>query len=105
MSERDMQEYRQRRALVDKLHKRLEQPLGTLAQMELVQRVLSEGGKVVFNWKDCDTRLIEADGNWFGVDGRTYQGFLKTLAPKLQNVGVPCSRLIPHGFTMMQWAA
>jgi hypothetical protein len=55
-----------------------------LAQMEQVRRVLDEGGKVVFDWKNCWTRLISADGKSFTtMDGRTYKGFLKTIAPKL----------------------
>jgi hypothetical protein len=54
--------------------------------MDLVRCVLNEGGKVVFTWKEGDIRLIEADGNRFWMDGRTYQGFLKTLAPKLQKI-------------------
>jgi hypothetical protein len=55
-----------------------------LAMMKQVRRVLDEGGKIIFDWKSCQTGLISADGNSFMMDGRTYQGFLKRLAPKLQ---------------------
>jgi len=57
---------------------------GGLARMRQVHRVLSEGGYVQFDWKTCRTIVISADGELFTtMDGRTYQGFLKTLAPKL----------------------
>ena len=57
---------------------------GGLARMRQVQRVLNEGGYVKFDWKICRTIVISADGELFTtMDGRTYQGFLKTLAPKL----------------------
>ncbi len=54
------------------------------ATMKQVRGVLNEGGKVVFDWKQGWTRLVSADGNFTTIDGRTYQGFLKTLAPKLE---------------------
>jgi len=58
---------------------------GGLARMRQVQRVLNEGGYVKFDWKICRTIVISADGELFTtMDGRTYQGFLKTLASRLQ---------------------
>ena len=55
-----------------------------LATMKQVRRVLDEYGKVVFDWKQGWTRLVSADGNFTTMDGRTYQGFLKTVAPQLE---------------------
>jgi hypothetical protein len=58
---------------------------GGLAHMKQVQRVLNEGWHVKFDWKAGQTIVISADGELFTtMDGRTYQGFLKTLAPRLQ---------------------
>src|SRR6266851_1832623 len=58
---------------------------GSLAQMKQVRRVLNEGGHVKFVWKTGAITAISADGALFStMDGRTYQGFLKTLAPKLE---------------------
>jgi hypothetical protein len=54
-------------------------------QMRQVQRVLNEGGQVKCDWNTGAITVVSADGVLFStMDGRTYQGFLKTLAPKLQ---------------------
>jgi hypothetical protein len=56
-----------------------------LAQMKQVQRVVNDGGYVKFDWKTGRIVVVSADGELFTtLDGRTYQGFLKTLAPRLQ---------------------
>lgn len=56
-----------------------------LAQMKQVRRVLNEGGHVRLNWRNGSTVLVSADRkSSTAIDGRTYQGFLKTLAPKLE---------------------
>jgi hypothetical protein len=58
---------------------------GGLAKLADVGRVLAEGGIVRFQWVTCWTVLISADsGSYTPLDGRTYQGFLKVVAPKLE---------------------
>ena len=58
---------------------------GGLAKLADVRRILTEGGIVRFQWATCWTVLISADGGSFTtLDGRTYQGFLKTVAPKME---------------------
>jgi hypothetical protein len=49
-----------------------------------VHRVLTEGGFVRFIWHTGRKELITASGRSLRIDGRTYQEFLKTLAPKLK---------------------
>ncbi|MFI5073329.1 MAG: hypothetical protein ACHP8A_20895, partial [Terriglobales bacterium] len=50
-----------------------------------VKRVLTNGGLVRFTWASGDTVLISANGKRLTtLDGRTYEGFLKTVAPSLQ---------------------
>ena len=53
--------------------------------MKQVMRVLNEGGYVRFEWRTSSTILISADQQLFTtIDGRTYQGFLRTLALQLE---------------------
>lgn len=60
-----------------------------LARMKQVRRVLNEGGHVKFVWKTGAITVISADGALFStMDGRTYQGLLKTLAPKLERTEI-----------------
>jgi hypothetical protein len=55
-----------------------------LAQLAEVRRVLSNGGLVRFIWASGHTVLISANGKRLTtLDGRTYQGYLKTVAPGL----------------------
>jgi hypothetical protein len=55
-----------------------------LAQLAEVRRVLANGGLVRFIWASGHTVLISANGKRLTtLDGRTYQGFLKTFAPSL----------------------
>jgi hypothetical protein len=55
-----------------------------LAQLAEVRRVLANGGLVRFIWASGHTVLISANGKRLTtLDGRTYQGFLKTVAPSL----------------------
>jgi hypothetical protein len=55
------------------------------AQLAEVRRVLANGGLVRFIWASGHTVLISANGKRLTtLDGRTYQGFLKTVAPALQ---------------------
>jgi hypothetical protein len=50
-----------------------------------VKRVLRNGGLVRFIWASRHTVLISADGKRLTtLDGRTYQGFLKTVVPTLK---------------------
>jgi len=55
-----------------------------LAQMKQVLRVLNEGGYVKFDWNTSRIIVVSAHGDLLtAMDGRTYHGFLKTLAPRL----------------------
>jgi hypothetical protein len=55
-----------------------------VARLAEVRRVLANGGLVRFVWKSDHTVLISANGKRLTtLDGRTYQGFLKTVAPSL----------------------
>jgi hypothetical protein len=55
------------------------------AQLAKVRRVLANGGLVRFIWESGHTVLISANGKRLTtLDGRAYQGFLKTVAPTLQ---------------------
>jgi len=49
-----------------------------------IHRVLTEGGFVRFIWRTGRKELITPSGRSLRIDGRTYQGFLKTLAPRLE---------------------
>jgi hypothetical protein len=56
-----------------------------VARLAEVKRVLANGGLVRFIWASGDTVLISANGKRLTtLDGRTYQGFLKSVAPTLQ---------------------
>jgi hypothetical protein len=56
-----------------------------LARLAEVKRVLARGGLVRFIWASSHTILISANGKRLTtLDGRTYQGFLKTIAPNLK---------------------
>jgi hypothetical protein len=56
-----------------------------VAQLAEVKRVLANGGLVRFIWASGHTVLISANGKRLRtLEGRTYQGFLKTVAPSLQ---------------------
>jgi hypothetical protein len=56
-----------------------------LAQLAEVRRVLANGGLVRFIWASGHTILISGNGKRLtSLDGRAYQGFLKTVAPTLQ---------------------
>ena len=55
----------------------------------------NEGGHVRFEWRSCSTILVSADHKSFTtIDRRTYQGFLKTLAPQLERTerGSPATK-------------
>lgn len=63
----------------------MSKPKTVLAQLAEVRHVLANGGLVRFVWASGHTILISADGKRLGtLDGRTYHGFLKTVAPNLQ---------------------
>jgi hypothetical protein len=56
-----------------------------VARLTEVKRVLANGGLVRFIWASGHAVLISANGKRLTtLDGRTYQGFLKTVAPTLQ---------------------
>lgn len=56
-----------------------------LARLTEVKRVLKNGGLVRFVWASRHTVLISADGKRLTtLDGRTKQGFMKTVAPTLK---------------------
>lgn len=56
-----------------------------MAQLAEVRRVLTNGGLVRFVWASGHTVLISPLGKRLTtLDGRTYHGFLKTVAPGLQ---------------------
>jgi hypothetical protein len=56
-----------------------------LAQLAEVRSVLADGGLVRFVWASARTVFRSADGIRLAtLDGRTYDGFLKTVAPGLQ---------------------
>jgi hypothetical protein len=56
-----------------------------VARLAEVKRVLTNGGLVRFIWASGHTILISANGKRLtALDGRTYEGFLKTVAPTLQ---------------------
>ena len=56
-----------------------------VARLAEVRRVLASGGLVRFVWASGHTVLISANGKRLTtLDGRTYQGFLQTIAPTLQ---------------------
>jgi hypothetical protein len=56
-----------------------------MARLAEMKRVLANGGLVRFIWASGHTVLISANGKRLtSLDGRTYQGFLKTVAPALQ---------------------
>jgi hypothetical protein len=55
-----------------------------VARLAEVRRVLASGGLVRFVWASGHTVLISANGKRLTtLDGRTYEGFLKTVAPTL----------------------
>jgi hypothetical protein len=63
----------------------MSKPKTVLAQLAEVRRVLTNGGLVRFVWASGHTVLISANGKRLAtLDGRTYHGFLKTVAPSLQ---------------------
>jgi hypothetical protein len=63
----------------------ISKPKTVLAQLAEVRRVLTNGGLVRFVWASGHTVLISANGKRLAtLDGRTYHGFLKTVAPSLQ---------------------
>jgi hypothetical protein len=53
------------------------------AKLKDVKIGLETGGYVRFMWKECSPWIIFADGDFLLMDGRTYQGFLTSLAPTL----------------------
>jgi hypothetical protein len=56
-----------------------------VARLAEVRRVLASGGLVRFIWASGHTVLISANGKRLTtLDGRTYEDFLKTVAPTLQ---------------------
>jgi hypothetical protein len=56
-----------------------------VAQLAEIKRVLTNGGLVRFIWASGHTVLISRNGKRLTtLDGRTYQGFLKTVAPSLE---------------------
>jgi hypothetical protein len=56
-----------------------------VARLAEVRRVFASGGLVRFIWASGHTVLISANGKRLTtLDGRTYEGFLKTVAPNLQ---------------------
>jgi hypothetical protein len=62
---------------------------GGSAWMKHVRRVLTEGGHVRFEWRNCLTILVSADHKSFTtIDRGTYQRFLKTLAPELERAEI-----------------
>lgn len=63
----------------------MSRPKTALAQLAEVRRVLANGGLVRFVWRSGHTVLISANGKRLTtLDGRAYDGFLKTVAPGLQ---------------------
>jgi hypothetical protein len=54
------------------------------AKLKDVREALANGGCVRFVWNTCGPRIISADGESVPLDGRTYQGFLTSLAPTLK---------------------
>ncbi len=59
--------------------------VSAVARLAEVKRVLTNGGLVRFVWKSGHTVLISANGKRLTtLDGRTYEGFLKTVAPTLK---------------------
>lgn len=63
----------------------MSKPKTVLAQLVEVRRILSNGGLVPFVWASGHTVLISATGKRLAtLDARTYAGFLKTVAPSLQ---------------------
>lgn len=63
----------------------MSKPKTVLAQLAEVRRVLTNGGLVRFVWASAYTVLISPNVKRLAtLDGRTYQGFLKTVAPSLQ---------------------
>jgi len=74
---------------------------GGRAQMRQVYRVLNEGGVVRFIHRDGWAILVSADGEVSAtLDGRTYAGFLTTLAPKLKRTE---SGSIDGGDFVVEW--
>lgn len=58
---------------------------GSHALLKDIRRVINAGGELKFVHAFCLASLLEKDSQWFSaVDGRSYHGFLRTLAPKLQ---------------------
>lgn len=56
-----------------------------LMRMKELKQELAAGGYVQFDHSIVWARLYTADHKWFTtLDGRTYRGFLKTVAPKLR---------------------
>lgn len=53
------------------------------ARLADVRRVLNEGGRVRFVWGTGSPTLISKDGET-PIDLRSYQGFLRTVAPGLR---------------------
>lgn len=53
------------------------------AHLSDIHDALNQGGHVRFDWKTCRAELILRGAKWL-VDNRSYHGFLKTVAPKLE---------------------
>jgi hypothetical protein len=72
-----------------------------LAQLAEVRRVLANGGLVRFIWASGHTVLMSANGKRLTtLDGRTYHGFLKTVAPSL--LETPTGSIETHDLTI-EW--
>jgi hypothetical protein len=67
------------------LDRTISKPKPVTAQLTEVKRVLTNGGLVRFVWASGHTVLLSPNGKRLTtLDGRTYEGFLKTVAPTLQ---------------------
>jgi hypothetical protein len=53
------------------------------ARLKDVREALANGGYVRYVWGVCGPVIVSANGESMPMDGRTYQGFLTSLAPTL----------------------
>jgi hypothetical protein len=57
---------------------------GGLVLMAGIRRTLKDGGYVRFEHSTGFCSVVSASGEWFTpIDGRSYQGFLRSMTPKL----------------------
>lgn len=53
-----------------------------------ILQALNEGGCVQFHHTDCHASVVYGNGRRKSIDGRSYQGFLQTMASHMQRTEI-----------------